>query len=159
MRTVTPDPSQTDDDDQDRTAELIRIGTQLLEEIQKFSREGGAQFVNLAHRARTNRRLITGLMISFFLVLVITASMVVMGLRVADNNTRISRLTDRLNTAQTVQRQKALCPLYQLLKDQRSPAGRKAAPDKDAYDHAFEVIDSGYLALGCQQFIAGQSAS
>ena len=71
------------------------------------------------------------------------------------NTERIDALTQRLDTAQTVQRQKALCPLYQIFLDSKSAAGRAAAPDPAKYDHAFVVIADGYKALECDQYITG----
>jgi hypothetical protein len=59
--------------------------------------------------------------------------------------------------AQTTQRQKALCPLYQVFLDSKSPEGRAAAPDPLKYDHAFKVIQEGYDALECSDFISQAS--
>lgn len=151
------EPTKTGD--QDRLEELITVGTRLVEEIQAFSRGAGVQFTHLASRARTNRRLIRILAFSVVVNLIFTVAVAVGIVLVVHNDHRISGLTDRLDTLQTVQRQKALCPLYQLFLDQKSAAGRAAAPDKAAYDHAFVVINSGYQVLGCQQYIAGQSGN
>lgn len=149
--------TQTKSGDPDRLEELITVGTRLVEEIQSLSRDAGVQFTDLAKRARTNRRLIRIIGASVVINLIFTVAVAVGIVLVVHNDHRISGLTDRLDTLQTVQRQKALCPLYQLFLDQKSAAGRAAAPDKQAYDHAFVVINSGYQVLGCRQFIAGQS--
>lgn len=137
-----------------RLEELINLGTRLIGQIESFTSEGGKQFVNLAQRARANRRAIWLLGLSFLLDLGLTGFMVFGQVQISSNENGISHLTDRLNTAQTTQRQKALCPLYQLLLDSKSDAGRAAAPDKKAYDHAFTVIQTGYDALDCSAFIS-----
>lgn len=133
--------------------ELITVGTRLLGQIEAFTQEGGKQFVSLAHRARTDRRAIWVIGLSLFLDLALTVTVVFGQIQTSHNEHDISTLAARLDTAQTTQRQKALCPLYQLLLDSRSDAGRAASPDKKAYDHAFSVIQSGYDALNCSVFI------
>jgi hypothetical protein len=142
--------------DRDRLEELIRVGQSLLVEIQNFAKAGGQQFTALAGRARSNRRAIVALSVSLALDIALTVIMAIGWVQVTDNDDRIAALTERLDQAQTVQRQKALCPLYQLLLDSKSAASRAAAPDPKAYDHAFEVIQSGYDAFQCSVFIAGQ---
>jgi len=150
-QTETPEGPQDD-----RMERLITLAERLVQEIDEFTKAGGEQFVSLAQRARTNRRLITLAIGSIILDLVITAVLSVGWVQVVNNDHRITGLTERLDVAQTVQRQKALCPLYQLLLDSKSAAGRKAAPDPVAYDHAFVVIESGYQALECSDFIKAQ---
>jgi hypothetical protein len=140
----------------ERLGELIAIGTRLLEEIESFAQDGGRQFVDLAHRAQTNRRLITLTLFGFVLNMGFTVALIIFGFQVNSNQHSIDSLAHRLDVAQTVQRQKALCPLYQIFLDSRSDAARKAAPDPQAYDHAFTVIESGYSVLGCSAFISGQ---
>lgn len=145
----------TSPENDQKLEDLLDLGTRLVSQIEAFTREGGTQFVSLAHRARTNRRAIWLLSTSFFLDLVLTVIMGFGWIQVAHNEHQISALTSRLDYSQTIQRQKALCPLYQLLLDQKSAAGRKAAPSTAAYDHAFRVIQDGYNALSCSAFISG----
>jgi hypothetical protein len=146
----------TTPENDERLNELIDIGARLLGEIESFTQEGGRQFVSLAQRARTNRRMITVIGVSLLLDVVLTVATVFGWVAVSRNEHRITTLTERLDIAQTVQRQKALCPLYQLLLDSKSAAGRAAAPDPAAYDHAFKVISDGYGVLECSAFISGQ---
>lgn len=135
--------------------ELISVGTQLLGQISEFAEKSGIQFVSLAEKTRSNRRAIAVMAVSLALDILLTLAMVFSQLQINRTDHQITALTDRLDKAQTTQRQKALCPLYQLLLDSKSDAGRAAAPDKKAYDHAFSVIQSGYDALDCSSFISG----
>jgi len=143
----------TNPENEAKIEELIGLGSRLLLQIEAFTTEGGKQFVNLAQRARANRRAIWLLGLSILLDLALTAFMIFSQIQISSNEHQIGDLTNRLDTAQTTQRQKALCPLYQLLLDSRSDAARKASPDPKAYDHAFAVIQSGYNALDCSVFI------
>jgi hypothetical protein len=143
----------TSPENDQKLEDLIDVGTRLLGQIEAFTNEGGRQFVSLAQRASSNRRAIWLLATSFFLDLVLTVIMGFGWIQVSSNEHDISALTSRLNYSQTVQRQKAFCPLYQLLLDSKSAAARKAAPDPKVYDHTFAVIQSGYDALDCTQFI------
>lgn len=133
--------------------ELIGLGTQLLGRIEAFTQEGGKQFVRLAQRSRANRRGLWFLGASLLLDIILTVVMVFSQVQISGNERNISALTDRIDYSQTVQRQKALCPLYQLLLDSKSAAARAAATDKNAYDHAFSVIQTGYNVLDCSAFI------
>ena len=137
----------------DRKTELAALAAQLIAEVDELSRDSGNQFVSLAKRARTNRLLIIATAASVLIDLVITVILAIIGAGMQQNTNRIDALTQRLDTAQTTQRQNALCPLYQIFLDSKSAAGRKAAPDPQKYDHAFTVIADGYKALDCDQFI------
>jgi hypothetical protein len=139
--------------DRDRRDELINLAVQLINEVDDLAEDSGNQFVALARRARTNRLLIVATIVSVSIDLIITIVLSIIGVGMQHNTDRIDSLTQRLDEAQTVQRQKALCPLYQIFLDSRSEAGRKAAPDPKKYDHAFTVIQQGYDALECGQYI------
>src|SRR5881628_3976659 len=114
---------------EDRQAQMIDLAQQLLSEIEEIGEKSGNQFVNLAKRARTNRQLIMLVIIGGLLDIVLTVAMIFAMVGMQHNTDRIDTLTKRLDNAQTVQRQKALCPLYQVFLDSKSSAGRKAAPD------------------------------
>lgn len=139
----------------ERKAELAALAAQLLDEIDDLSKDSGNQFVALAKRARTNRILIVITIGSVIIDLVLTVVLTLVGVSMQHNTDRIDALTQRLDNAQTTQRKEALCPLYQIFLDSKSAAGRKAAPDPLKYDHAFQVIENGYKALDCSQFITG----
>jgi hypothetical protein len=139
----------------DRLPTLITLAEQLIAEVDELSKDSGKQFVSLAKRARTNRMLISITAASVMIDIVLTIVLTVIGVGMQRNTDRIDQLTQRLDQAQTVQRQKALCPLYQIFLDSKSAAGRNAAPDPKKYDHAFVVIKQGYEALNCDQYITG----
>lgn len=139
----------------DRMVMLISLAETLIGEVDELSKDSGKQFVSLAKRARINRLLIVGAIGSVIIELALTAVLAVLGVSMVHNTQRIDALTQRLDLAQTVQRQKALCPLYQIFLDSKSPQGRAAAPDPKKYDHAFVVIADGYKVLACDQFIKG----
>jgi hypothetical protein len=139
-----------------RLGELIDLGNRLVAEIESFTKEGGQQFVTLAHRARSNRRMIVVIGVSLLLDVMITIATVFGWVQVSRNEQNITALTNRLDTAQTTLRRNAFCPLYQVFLDQKSAAGRAAAPDPKKYDQQFAVIQNGYDTLGCSQFVSSQ---
>jgi hypothetical protein len=141
--------------DGDRKAELASLAAQLIDEVDDLSKNSGTQFVTLAKRARVNRMLIVATAGSVLIDLIITVVLTMVGVGWRHNTDRIDALAQRLDAAQTTQRQKALCPLYQIFLDSKSPQGRAASPDPKKYDHAFVVIKDGYRALECDQFITG----
>jgi hypothetical protein len=143
----------------DRMAMLINLAEQLISEIETLAVDSGQQFVSLAKRARFNRMLITVTAASVLIDLIITVVLTMVGIGWQHNTDRIDQLTQRLDEAQTVQRQKALCPLYQVFLDSKSPQGRAAAPDPNKYDHAFVVIKEGYDALECDHYISNDPVS
>lgn len=142
----SPDPNV-------RMDRLISMATQLTDEIEEMATESGHQFTSLAKTARTNRRLIWGTIIGGFLDIVLTVVLAIIGVGVTSNTHRIDTLTNQLNQDNTAARKRALCPLYGIFKDSKSAAGRAAAPDPKKYDHAYEVINQGYLVLGCDKFL------
>lgn len=132
--------------DREKLDRLIRTAGELDREIEELADKSGTQFTSLAKTARRNRMMIQALGVSLVLDVMLTVVMAVFGVQ-------LTSLTDRLDTTQTTQRQRALCPLYGVFLDSKSDAGRKAAPDPDKYDHAFEVIADGYRVLGCAEFL------
>jgi len=137
----------------ERLVELVGLASTLISEIESLASDSGKQFVSLAQRARTNRMLILATIFSVLIDFGLTIVLAIIGTGMQHNTDRIDQLTQRLDQAQTVQRQKALCPLYQIFLDSKSAAGRKAAPDPKKYDHAFVVIKNGYEALECERYI------
>jgi hypothetical protein len=136
----------------DLLQELVNQAEQLNTRIGELTEGAGTQFVSLAHRARTNRRMIAALAASVALDVLLSVVLIITLAGVKTNDNRISALTTRLDVSQTVTRQNAFCPLYTVLKGTESAAGRAAAPDKAAYDHAYAVVQQGYDALGCSSF-------
>lgn len=139
---------QIDDDRLDEFIEAVRTFT---EEAKSLSAAKDSRIVDLSKRARSNRRLIWVTIGSLILDVALTAAITIGGLQ-------ISSLTHRLDVSQTETRQRALCPLYQVFLDSKSKAGRDAAPDPKKYDKAFEVIQDGYDALNCNDFISDGNA-
>lgn len=150
MPNETPPPTN-----EARLAELVEMARLLVNDFDEFAAESGKQFTSLAKRARTNRRLIFVVLVGCVLDILLTIIIVVTGAGVIANTRRIDALTNRIDLAQTVQRQKALCPLYQVFLDSKSPQARAQAPDPKKYDHAFVVIKQGYDALECNKYITG----
>lgn len=143
-RKVDPEQIQT----------LAEATQTLADNVADLARGAGVQMVTLARRSRRQRNMIWALAASVLLDILLslgTAAAFVIADRNAD---RIAELTERLNTSQTTTRQQALCPLYTLMKDSYSEAGRKAAPDPEKYDNAYRVIQQGYDALKCAEFIS-----
>lgn len=136
-----------------RLDRLIGLATELNTEIEDLTRDSGKQFVSLAKTARTNRTLIVVTIFSLLIDLAITGVLAVIGTGMQHNTDRIDALTQRLDEAQTVQRQKALCPLYGVMMDSKSAQGRAVAPDPKKYDNAFKVIHDGYVVLECDKYL------
>lgn len=132
----------------DQIPVLVSTAARLMDQVEELAQASGHQFVSLAERSRTNRRIsyiaISGLVLDIVLSIVLTFGLY-----------QIHALTERLNVAQTTTRQRALCPLYRVFLDSKSPQGRKLAPDPQKYDRAFRVIGKGYNALKCEEFIHG----
>lgn len=136
----------------DRIARLTELAAELLDEVQELAGDNGEQLVTLTRRERSNRRLILAVIAGFTLDVMLTVAMAFGLLAVTANANRIDNLTHRLDLSQTETRQWALCPLYQVFLDMKSPQGRERAPDPEKYDRAFEVIEDGYQVLDCGAF-------
>lgn len=132
---------------------LVTRAQELSDEVEQMAEKSGTQFVSLAATAKRNRLMIWGILIGGVLDLVLTVALILFGVGQEHNANRLDALTRQLDNSQTVQRQKVLCPLYGVLLDSRSDAGRAAAPDPQKYDHAFTVIQDGYDALQCSAFL------
>lgn len=153
MTTTDPTPEDQETPEPDRINRLTELAIEIIQELESLAEDSGTQFVNLARRSRSNRRLITAVIISVILDVTLSVFLTLALIQVRHNEHDINALTTRLDISQTVQRQKALCPLYQLFLDSKSATGRAAAPDPVKYDHSFEVIQTGYNALSCSDFI------
>lgn len=127
----------------------------LLSKVTQLTGDGDKTLLGLSRATRRNRRMIwfiAGLSaVTILLTFLVTGALVI----ARDNTERLQQVTDRLNISQTVQRQKALCPLYSILLVADTPAARAQAPDKTLYDREFAVIREGYSALECSDFTGG----
>jgi hypothetical protein len=134
--------------------QLARDARELIAKIGELSEGSGEQLVRVTKENRATRRMVWGLAGSFVLDVLLTLLLGVGLVGLNDQAKEVDALTHRIDIAQTVQRQKALCPLYKLFIDSESPQGRKAAPDPKKYDHAFIVIRDGYTALDCDRYLS-----
>lgn len=139
--------------DQERVDALIRAATELNNQVVQVAQESGTQFVSLARAAKMNRMLIWLIAGAGALLTLVTLVMIFLWLGVRENTDRIDKVATQTSVVQTVQRQRALCPLYGVFLDSKSEQGRKNAPDPEKYDHAFEVIEEGYRVLECGQYL------
>lgn len=147
--------STTPEHPTDRLGRLQETANVLVREIDELSRESGTQIVSLTRRARSARRMIWGLSVSVALDIVLSVSMILVVVQVRHNENATAAITHRLDIAQTITRQKTLCPLYGVLLAAENPKARAAFPQgPDAYDHTFAVIREGYDALNCAEFVA-----
>jgi hypothetical protein len=143
---TTPDP--------DRLARLADNVAASVAAYSELAEASGDQFVTLARRDRTNRRLIWVMAVSIVLDIALSVVLGLSLIQVADNDHQISQLTNRLDTAQTTTRQKSLCPLYGVLLAAKNEKSRAAFPQGPAaYDNTFKVIQDGYDALSCADFV------
>lgn len=137
----------------DRIEELIRAAQRLTDEAADLAGDQGNQITKLSRTARQNRMMIWGVIGGGILDVVLTVVLAVVGAGVVGNNNRIDSLTSDLQEQQTDQRKRALCPLYGLILEGNTPAARKAAPDKERFDHTVEIITQGYKVLGCDKYL------
>ena len=155
---MSTDPTQTQPEPNprtpDRLAELTALANGILTEIGRLTDDSGRQLTTLTTRSRTDRRMILMLVAGGVLDVILTVVLGIVGAGVISNNERLDQFSRNLAAQQTDQRRRALCPLYGILSDARSAEGRAEAQDKGKYDHSFEVIEEGYLALGCDKFLA-----
>jgi hypothetical protein len=136
----------------ERLRALTETAHELIESVQELNRESGNQLVGLTQRAKTNRKLIIGLAISLFIDFLLTIPLTFGFVVLNDTARATEKNAAQLRYNSTVQRQKALCPLYQVFIDSKSPERRAAAQDPQKYDQAFVVIEDGYKVLKCAEF-------
>ncbi len=136
----------------ERLDRLITMAQELSDEVEELSRDSGRQFVSLAHTAKQNRLMIWALILGGVLEAILSVVLAFSLVSIRSNTDRIDTLTQRLDIQQTDNRRRALCPVYQLFLDTETKEGRAAAPDKEKYDHSFEVIRKGYGVLECASF-------
>jgi hypothetical protein len=147
-------PPEQEPTDQSRVDRLIRMAVELTGEVETLPHDIGTHFVSLASSTRRNRLMIWALAGSMFLDVIITVVLVFVGAATVKNTDRLNQVTSDLSATQTEQRTRALCPLYGVLKGAESPEGKaRSALPPDEYDHAFEVINEGYLTLKCDEFL------
>lgn len=139
----------------DELARLIAMADELAQETRQLGGSTADTVERLGKRARTNRVLIYGLIGSFALDIMLTIVLAFGFVGLQQQSDRLDTITQRLNVAQTVQRQKALCPLYQVFLDSKSPEARARSVDPKKYDEAFKTIEDGYNALKCSEFKGG----
>lgn len=126
--------------------ELVSAASDLKHEISKLNYDSVDTITRLGVYTKKTRRMTWALVISLVVDIILTVLVTL-------NVFSINHLTERLNIAQTINRQRALCPLYQLFLDSKSEVGRAHAPDPVKYDQAFAVIQDGFNALKCTEFI------
>jgi hypothetical protein len=121
------------------------VAADLSKKIGEMDKDAAERAEVLARQAQSNRRVIRWLVaiVAFLVVLSTLVAVALIGVR---SNTH------RLDVTATVSRQKALCPLYQVLVDADTAHARERAVDKSAYDRAYNAIHEGYTALNCKEF-------
>jgi hypothetical protein len=135
-------------------ARLIRMAIELTDEVEDIARESGTQFTSLARNTRRNRLMIWILAGSLFLDVMITIVIAFIGVSTVNNTDRLDKITSDINATQTQQRTRALCPLYGIFLGAESEEGKKrSALSPEQYEHTFDVIEEGYLVLGCDKFL------
>ena len=141
----------------DQITELSGKADELMDQVSAMSSGTSDSLVRLSRVARVNRRFIIALIVSLTMDAALTILLAFGFAGLNHTSDQINKVTHRLDVAQTVQRQKALCPLYSLFLAAKSPQARDANPQGPAaYDHAFSVIEDGYKALNCAEFIKAQ---
>lgn len=143
--TSTPKEPQTPEEPDSNHTDSI---SELIDTVKKFPPEIFKELNYLQGRARSNRRWLILVIIGVFLFGTI-------GTITAVNTYKVTEISHRINATVTIQRQKALCPLYQVFLNSRSDQQRNALPNdaaKQKYDQAFMVIQQGFDTLECNEF-------
>ena len=131
---------------------LTEAATELVTRIDQLSRSSGTTIVDLATATRRNRRLIWLVAAGSTLDVLLTVAMAFAGAGIADNNERVDKVTARLDDTQTVQRAKALCPLYRVFLDSERFTPPNQSPEQAASRvAAFRTIREGYAVLHCEK--------
>jgi hypothetical protein len=125
--------------------ELAIAARELTAKVASLDLGAADRQIVLAKQARRNRTMIYWI-IGVVAIQLVLAALVGVAIRGETNN------TDRLNMSETIGRQKALCPLYQLLIEKNTPKARAAALNKASYDRTYKIINEGYVALNCKEF-------
>lgn len=124
---------------------LADAARQLTEHVERMDRGATERDAVLARQSRTTRRL---LWLSWAVLAALVGALVVGVVALLG----VEHTAHRLDVSTTVSRQRALCPLYQVLLNADTPKARDRAADKAGYDRAYAVIHEGYKALDCDQF-------
>lgn len=125
--------------------ELTQAAQALAERVSELNKESADREAILTRQVRRYRTIVRVLIGVVACVLALAGAVGVALNGVANN-------TQRLDTSATINRQKALCPLYELLLASNTKMSRARAVDKSAYDRSFKVIGDGYAALNCKEF-------
>lgn len=110
---------------------------------------------------KRSRKYIFGLAASFALDLVLTIAMAFSFVGLAHNSARLDTVTQRLDVEQRVQKDQALCPLFQIFQDATEPAIRAASENVPGYEKdkilkSFDAIHKVYAALNCKELLEGK---
>ena len=136
--------------DPDSVEELTAVAGGLKSSIDTLS----ANFDVLSGKAESNRRIVIalGVVSTVLTATVIALVAVVIGLNHTNHRLETSLRNDYTTSQQqSVTRTRVLCPLYQFVLAQASPATRAALPPdrQKQYDAELKVFQDGYAALKC----------
>jgi len=137
--------------------ELLDRVSRLGERAEKLS----DTIEQLVRKAAVNRRLIITIVIGFLLDIALTITLTFVVNNQNRNTERIDSLTQQLQQEQTIQKVKALCPLYQLFINVDSPKARDFSRqqviaqggDPSIVDKEWTVIYDSYNSLSCKDFV------
>lgn len=129
----------------EESRDLIRAAEALSARLDAIREGADISTAGLAKEVRRDRRIVR-------LLVACVASVLVMAPFVGIALHGMYENTDRLDTSVTVNRQKALCPLYEMLLATNTTMARERAESKEDYDRAYKVISDGYAALQCKEF-------
>lgn len=139
---------------QNEMAALTQAAQELITQINALHADSGEVVVEIARRTRTNTRLIRFVIAGFVLDVVLTVVATVGVVALQRNSHRVDQVTARLDVAQTTQRAKVLCPLYEVFLESEpfTPPGQ--TPEQaTARAEAFKVIHAGYGTLDCRTLL------
>lgn len=143
--------------DNDDVSRLANLAAALTVEVNDLADGTKSNVAELGRQTVKTRKVMWGLAASIAIDLALTAVLTLGLVQVNTNQNDINQLTDRLDNAQSVQRQKGLCPLYALFYDltdtkEERAAGRAQSKDPKQYDQQIKVIQKGYENLKCAEF-------
>mgnify|MGYP001589292114 FL=1 len=122
----------------------------MMLQVEQLNKESSTTIEDVARTAVKTRRFTWALAVSLALDVALTT---VLGLVIdtqQDNSDKIAAVVRDVETAQGIQRQEALCPLYQLFLDSESKVPPNQTPEQLAErTKAFGIIHKSYDSLEC----------
>lgn len=134
----------------EQIARLAAMAANLAEEVNELTDGTRKNVASLGTETKKTRKVMWLLVATFAVDVLLTVALTL-------GFVQMNGITDRLDNAQSEQRQRGLCPLYALFYDitdtpEEREAGKKRSANPEKYDAQIKVIHDGYKNLKCDEF-------